>query len=130
VRLPFLFGFVVACSTSAGGPDYTQLELTATDAAGSETDRFCVTLPVLPGARSERTFHFAGGFDATTRADRDGIEIAWHGAVNAPPVTLLTAERLERDYASSLEVRTAGAGSFVLALTAPCSSEDVSADVP
>jgi hypothetical protein len=124
MRISAFLVLLCACSSTAGGPDYAQVEVRATGASAGEMERFCVTLPVLPGAHTDRAYDFEGGFRAIARADRDQVELSFEGIVEPASVaSRITAERLNEGYSRSFSVRTLAGAEFSIGVAGPCAGE-------
>jgi hypothetical protein len=115
------------CASSAGGPDYAQVEVRASrPGATTEPEHFCVTLPVLPGAHTEQAYDFEGGFRATARADRDQVEVSFGGIIDpASAASRVTAERLNEGYSRSFSVRTSAGADYSIVVASGCAPASV-----
>lgn len=114
---PAFFG----CSTSPGGPEYTELGIRAEDGANVVLGSACTPLPVLPGGTVVRDVTLAPDLSAHVLARRDSVEVTLLG-VGDPETTHRTfaQETLYGGFVETLPVTTDNGAHYTLSFIAPC----------
>ncbi len=116
---------LVGCSSSAGGPEYYEIGLFATDGQGMETDQACTPVPVMPGASVGRDVSLFGAFGAHVGASRDLVTVRFVGVTDPQAVDQdVTRQALGGGYANSFDVQATSGEHFTVALISPCKVEN------
>jgi hypothetical protein len=114
-----LFG--AGCGAPSGGPEYTELELSADSAAGAELGDACTSLPVLPGGTLEHDYALAPGLTTHVFATRDSISVTLHGTVaDSTSERTFSQALLYAGYAESLPITMLDGTTYTLHFTSPC----------
>jgi len=113
-----------ACSTTAGGPEYYEIGLSASNGQGLEGTQACTPMPVMPGAKVARDVSLFGVFGAHVAGDRDVFTVRFVGVVDAKAVAqTVKREALTGGYANSFDVEATSGEHFTVALVSPCRVE-------
>jgi hypothetical protein len=114
----------LACTSSAGGPEYAGLSLQASDMLGRATDRACIELPVMPGGRVERDVRMGDAFVVHVAGTRDGIEVTLSGVANGEDARRsFTHDELVAGRSETLAVQASDGDSYDLLMSSPCAPE-------
>lgn len=109
----------LSCSSSAGGPDYSEISIRATDASGNQSSSECVTLPVLSGSVVARNITVAEGIQVEVRADRFQANVAIHSAAGVDERSY-TQDQIHTGFVESFDTVNAQGSEFEVAVVAPC----------
>lgn len=120
----WLSGCIVACASSAGGPEYASLSLRGSDMLGRTTDRACVELPVMPGGRLEQVVHMGEAFAVHVVGTREGVELAFSGVENPEDVALsFTHDELVAGVSETVALEATDGDAYEVFVTSPCPVE-------
>jgi len=113
---------LIDCAFSAGGPEYLEVSVSATEDGTVQTVQRCTPVPVMPGAHAAREHAFGDAFRARIDASRDLVTITFVG-INDPELAnkAFSRDSLESGFAiSDLRVETTAGRRFTVAITSAC----------
>jgi len=120
--LPALAVALSNCALTAGGPEYLEVSLSATEDGSAETVQRCTPVPVMPGAHAAREVTFADAFHARVDASRDRVIVTFIG-IDDPELAneTISREALENGFAvTDLRVETTGGRRFTVTISSSC----------
>ena len=118
---------VYACSLTAGGPEYLEVLLSATEDGSAEAVERCTPVPVMPGAHAARDVTFVDAFHARVDATRDRVIVTFVG-INDPELAneTISHDALESGFAvTDLRVETTEGRRFTLLISSSCPSSEM-----
>ena len=122
--LPALVVTLSDCSLTAGGPEYVEVSVSATEDGSVETVQRCTPLPVMPGGHAAQDLTFADAFHARVDATRDRVNITFVG-INDPELAneTISRESLENGFAiTDLRIETIEGRRFTVVISSACPS--------
>jgi hypothetical protein len=119
-----------SCDTTAGGPEYVQLAVIVTPDGDAELPQACLPLPMMPGGRTAKTTRFEPGFTVQMEAERDRVDVTFHGIIEPELANRSLSRALLEDgfSESGIRVETLDQGRATVLLVAPCRPEDDEGD--
>lgn len=114
---------ITGCALTPGGPEYTELGVSAQDASKQTLTRECTPLPVLPGGTVVRDFGLAPGLSAHVVAVRDQVEVTLDGTDDPYSAhRTFPQQTLYQGYSGTLTVTTAEGAEYTVTFSSPCAS--------
>jgi hypothetical protein len=109
------------CASSAGGPEYAELGLSAASRSSPPTDVGCVRLPTLLGSRTLTQYIIDEQFDLVVFASRESAEVRFEtaGSELAPSVLVQRADLFE-GYSAEVGLRTSSGTEYNVSLSSEC----------
>jgi hypothetical protein len=109
--------------TSAGGPGFVTLGVTVEGAGGGSPSAglatVCARLPVLLGSAVDKQAAVPAGFSVKIQATRDGADVTFPGADDAPQNLSFTLDELQAGVSDNVSVRSGG-GTFDVLVATGC----------
>jgi hypothetical protein len=118
---------LAGCTTSAGGPEYVDFGISASENAGDSYPQVCTPMPIMPGGHTLRDIPFGDAFSATVDATRDRVAVTFDG-INVPETAnrAIPRQALVDGYAvSDLAIETLEGRRFTVTLVSPCTPAPV-----